>query len=64
MLKKRCVIYPKDIQLITGRSERYGHSLMNKIRKFYRKQSHQYVTVDEFSAFSGIPIDQIEQYIL
>lgn len=64
MLKKRCVIYPKDIQLITGRSERYGHSLMNKIRKFYCKQSHQYVTVDEFSAFSGIPIDQIERYIL
>lgn len=64
MNRKRCVIYPKDIQIITGRSERYCHTLINKIRHFYRKQSHQYVTLDEFSAFSGIPIEQIEQYIL
>lgn len=64
MLRKRCVIYPKDIQIITGRSERYSHSLIQKIRKFYRKESHQYVTLNEFSAFSGIPIEQIEPYIL
>lgn len=64
MLKKRCVIYPKDIQIITGRSERYSHSLIQKIRKFYQKESHQYITLNEFSAFSGIPIEQIEPYIL
>ncbi|QYH39182.1 hypothetical protein GYM62_10395 [Algoriphagus sp. NBT04N3] len=63
MFKKRCVIYPKDVQLITGRSERYGHSLLSKIRKFYRKKSHQYVTLDEFSEFSGIPLEEVEKYI-
>lgn len=63
MFKKRCVIYPKDVQLITGRSERYGHSLLCKIRKFYQKKSHQYVTLDEFSEFSGIPIQDVEKYI-
>ncbi|MFN3759914.1 MAG: hypothetical protein ACK4SF_11905 [Algoriphagus aquaeductus] len=63
MLRKRCVIYPKDIQIITGRSERYSHGLIQKIRKFYHKNEHQFVTLDEFSEFSGIPIQQIEQYI-
>ena len=63
MFKKRCFRYPKDVQLITGRSERYGHSLLSKIRKFYRKKSHQYVTLDEFSEFSGIPLEEVEKYI-
>ncbi|MEB2778493.1 hypothetical protein SYJ56_24505 [Algoriphagus sp. D3-2-R+10] len=63
MIKKRCVIYPKDVQIITGRSERYGHSLLGKIRICYRKKPHQFVTLHEFAEFSGIPLGQVESYI-
>lgn len=63
MFKKRCVIYPKDIQIMTGKSERYCNLLINKIRKFYDKADHQFVTVDEFSEFSGIPLDCVNEYI-
>jgi len=63
MIKKRCVIYPKDVQIITGRSERYGHSLLGKIRECYQKKPHQFVTLREFAEFSGIPIGQVESYI-
>ncbi|WP_026968017.1 hypothetical protein [Algoriphagus terrigena] len=63
MLRKRCVIYPKDIQVITGRSERYCHSLIKKIREFYGKADHQFITQEEFSHFSGIPVEQVLQYI-
>lgn len=57
MLKKRCVIYPKDVQIITGKSERYGQVLLTKIRSYFKKDSHQFVTLKEFSEFSGIPWD-------
>ncbi|MBW3466604.1 hypothetical protein [Arthrospiribacter ruber] len=63
MQKKRCVIYPKDIQRMTDRSERYAQSLLQKTRIFFKKKSHQFITVREFSEFSGIPIDEIEPYL-
>ncbi len=63
MIKKRCVIYPKDIQNITGKSERYGQVILNKIRVIFRKKPHQFVTIDEFAEFSGIPKDTIEGFI-
>lgn len=63
MIKKRCVIYPKDVQNITGRSERYGQVILNKIKVLFRKEPHQFVTVDEFAEFSGIPKDIIESFI-
>ena len=32
MVVKRICIYPKDVQRITGKSERYGRLLLAKIR--------------------------------
>ncbi|MFD2035159.1 hypothetical protein ACFSKL_10175 [Belliella marina] len=63
MFKKRCVIYPKDIQRMTDKSERYSQDLLNKVRIYFNKESHQFVTIKEFSKFSGIPIEEIEPYI-
>lgn len=63
MVPKRCVVYPKDVQLITGRSESYGVKLLNKIRHFFGKKPYQFITVSEFSEFSGIPVSQVERYL-
>jgi len=60
----RACIYPKDIQIITGRSERYGRNLLNKIKVYFGKESHQFITVKEFSEYSGIEEDIINEYIL
>ncbi len=63
MNRKRICIYAKDIQLITGRSERYGRKLLQTIRETLDKEPHQFVTIHEFSEYSGIEIEVIEQYI-
>ena len=60
---KRVCIYAKDIQLITGRSERYGRKLLQKIRCLLDKEPHQFITIKEFSEYSGIEISLINQYI-
>tara|TARA_Y100000310_G_C20086699_1_gene536367 strand:- start:80 stop:277 length:198 start_codon:yes stop_codon:yes gene_type:complete len=59
----RSCIYAKDIQRITGRSERYGRKLLKKIKEKLDKEQHQFVTLDEFSEYSGIDIDTVKKYI-
>ncbi|UCS93218.1 hypothetical protein KZP23_21630 [Echinicola marina] len=61
--KKRCVIYPKDIQLLTGRSIRHAQEVIAKIRRLLNKGPEQYITVSEFSSFSGIPEEKVMEYI-
>ena len=63
MITKRVCIYPKDIQLITGRSERYGRKLLQTIKDVLEKEPHQFITIKEFSEYSGIEFDIVKQYI-
>jgi hypothetical protein len=60
---KRHCIYPKDIVYLTGKSERYGRSFLNKIKKHFGKEHHQFISPDEFSEYSGIKIDVIDKYL-
>ena len=51
---ERLCIYPKDIQIVTGRSERFGRNLIRKIKQALSKQEHQFVTIDEFCNYTGL----------
>ncbi|UMB55518.1 hypothetical protein MKD41_07770 [Lutibacter sp. A64] len=59
----RACIYPKDIQCITGRSERYGRKLLNKIKDHFGKQKHQFITSEEFAEYSGIDLEIVNEYL-
>ena len=59
----RACIYPKDIQRITGRSERYGRKLLNDIRTYFGKQPHQFITAEEFAEYSGISHELVNEYL-
>ena len=59
----RACIYPKDIQCITGRSERYGRKLLNEIKVHFGKESHQFITSEEFAEYSGINIEIVNEYL-
>lgn len=60
---KRLCIYPKDVQRITGKTDRYGRKLLKKIRETLRKDDHQFVTLEEFCNYTGLQIDTIEKYL-
>jgi hypothetical protein len=60
---KRIVIYPKDIQRITGKSARYGQSVLKQIKQNLAKKDHQYVTVNKFCEYSGLSINEITSYL-
>ena len=59
----RACIYPKDIQCITGRSERYGRKLLNVIKEHFGKESHQFITSEEFAEYSGIKLEIVNEYL-
>lgn len=61
--RKRVCIYPKDIQRITGRSDRYGRKLLQEIKKFLGKENYQFITIKEFSEYSGIELETVKTYI-
>jgi hypothetical protein len=59
----RIIIYPKDIQRITGKSERYGRLLLKRIKDHLKKDDHQLVTIEEFCSYTGIKIEQVTVYL-
>lgn len=63
MKVERVCIYPKDIQRITGRTERYGRKLLNEIKSHFNKAPHQFITIQEFADYTGIPINDVSKYI-
>ena len=61
---ERICIYPKDVQIVTGRSERYGRKLIQKIKETFSKQNHQFVTVEEFCKYTGLQVDDVKKTLL
>ena len=59
----RVCIYPKDVQRITGKSERYGRTLLQKIKEHFQKEEHQFVTIKEFCQYTGIEEDQVSTFL-
>ncbi len=55
----RLCVYPKDVQRITGKSERYGRMLLQKIRLYFSKEEHQFVTVEEFCSYTGFKKEDV-----
>ena len=62
-MKKRICIYPSDVQLITGKSERYGRRIIKNIKDDLNKQKHQLVTIDEFCEYMGLNNEKVQSLI-
>lgn len=58
---KRIVIHPKDIMIITGKSERYARYLIKQIKEELNKKSHQYVTIKECADYLGLDPEELSK---
>lgn len=59
----RLCIYTKDIQIITGKSDRFCRTIMANIRKINNKQKHQSISIEEFCKYQGLDIEQVRKII-
>ena len=60
----RIVLYAKDVENITGRKERAARKVLQKVREQFGKPKDGFVTVREFSLYTGIDEDLIREYLL
>ena len=60
----RLCVYPKDVQRITGKSERWGRMLLLKIREVLKKEEHQFVTIEEFCKYTGFNEEKVQGAIV
>ena len=60
---RRIAIYPKDMMLIIGRSDRYCRQLHRQMKIHFKKEKHQPLTISEFSQFMGIKTEDVEALI-
>jgi len=56
---KRIIIYPKDIMIVTGKSERHSRDLLKKIKFHLNKKEYQYVSVQELSDYLGLKKEEV-----
>ena len=59
----RLCIYPKDIAVVTGRSERYGRNLIRKIKEHFKKEQHQVVSIQEFCEYMGLQYEVVARQL-
>jgi hypothetical protein len=57
---ERVCIYPKDVQLVTGKSERWGREVIKKIKAHFSKEHHQLVSIDEFCQYTGLSPETVK----
>lgn len=63
IIPNRIAIYTKDIQNITGRSERTSRKMLAAMRKKYNKQKGEFITVEEFCSYSGFKAEQLVGFL-
>lgn len=62
--QKRVCIYPKDVQIITGKSYRYSRLLLTEIKKNLNKQEHQFISIEEFCLYTGLKLEEVRPLII
>lgn len=60
-MEKRMIIYSTDVAVLTGKSERYGRSIIRMIKRANGKTRQQLVTVEEFCLFTGVDVAEVKE---
>ncbi len=63
LIPHRMVIYARDIENITGRSERTSRLLLQRIREALGKNPGQFISVSEFCQYTGLKVEEVNLYL-
>lgn len=59
----RLFMYPKDIMVLTGKSERQARRIHKQVREVYGKGPHTQLTFEEFCAHYEISVDSVMEQL-
>ena len=63
VIPNRIAIYAKDIQNITGRSERTSRKMLALLREKLNKQRGEFITAEEFCNYSGFKVEEVIKFL-
>jgi len=63
-MTRRLCIYPKDIQLITGKSYRYSARLLQRIKTELKKDKNEFLSVEEFCNYTSLKLENVQALII
>ena len=55
----RIFLYPKDLSILTGRTEKQARKTYETIKQSLGKQEHQKITIEEYATYEGIAVEEI-----
>jgi hypothetical protein len=55
----RVCIYPKDVQRVLGKTYKQARLYLVKVKRHLKKESHQFVSIQEFCDYSGLPVEHV-----
>lgn len=61
---KRIYIYPKDVERISGKSNRQCRRILAIIRYKNNKQKNHPVTIFEFCEYTKLKIEEVQQFLI
>lgn len=59
----RIAVYTKDIQKLTGKSERSARKIMASIRTKLNKQKHHMVSIGELCQYLNLPLQEAIKHL-
>ncbi|MBT1711757.1 hypothetical protein KK062_26180 [Fulvivirgaceae bacterium PWU5] len=63
MSLNRIILSTKDIERITGRSERQSRAILAGVRKSLGKQPRQHVSIQEYCRHTGLPEEDVARHL-
>ena len=63
MITKRICLVPKDVAILTGRSEGYARRLVRSIKRNIGKSRADLLTVEEFCHFTRMNSEEVSRAI-
>jgi hypothetical protein len=64
LVEKRICIYAKDIQVLTGKSERYARKVVAQVRQHYSKSKDQLLTIKEFCEYMHLDEQDVKKALV
>ena len=61
---KRLVVYPKDIERITGKRERAARKYLQTIKTKLGKNKSDLISIDEFCEVTGFKVEKVAVYLI
>ena len=62
-LPPRIFVYSKDIENITGRAPRTAQRILQRIKKHYKKEKLDFVTIHEFCEFMRVKEENVREFL-